>query len=130
MAGTLSTSGRVAATGSCRCPQFALPGRQANFAAVLRRLQAKHAQRRGAAMPAAAVVAVPETPLPTTAPAQRPDAAGRYGRFGGKYVPETLIAALADLEVAYREAQNDPDFQVRRCSCSHGELQLDTLLAG
>lgn len=43
---------------------------------------------------------------------QRPDAAGRYGRFGGKYVPETLIAALADLEKAYAEAMSDPSFLV------------------
>jgi tryptophan synthase beta chain len=30
-----------------------------------------------------------------------PDRNGHYGRFGGRYVPETLIAALADLETAY-----------------------------
>jgi tryptophan synthase beta chain len=35
-------------------------------------------------------------------------------RFGGKYVPETLIPALAELEVAYQEAIRDPAFQVRR----------------
>lgn len=62
-------------------------------------------------MAAAAVVAMPETPLPTKAPAQRPDAAGRFGRFGGKYVPETLIAALAQLEKDYSAIQSDPDFQ-------------------
>ena len=43
----------------------------------------------------------------------RPDASGRFGRFGGKFVPETLIPALAELEVAYKQAQNDPSFQVR-----------------
>ena len=43
---------------------------------------------------------------------QRPDAQGRFGKFGGKYVPETLIAALAELEQAYAEAQADPEFQV------------------
>lgn len=43
----------------------------------------------------------------------RPDEAGRFGRFGGKYVPETLIPALADLEVQYAEAQRDPAFQAR-----------------
>jgi hypothetical protein len=42
----------------------------------------------------------------------RPDANGRFGKFGGKYVPETLIAALAELEQAYAEAQADPAFQV------------------
>lgn len=46
----------------------------------------------------------------------RPDATGRFGRFGGKYVPETLIAALEELEKAYEEAMNDPAFRVRRVS--------------
>lgn len=45
-------------------------------------------------------------------PQLRPDANGRFGKFGGKYVPETLIAALAELEQAYAEAQADPSFQV------------------
>jgi hypothetical protein len=43
---------------------------------------------------------------------QRPDKTGRYGRFGGKYVPETLISALAELEQAYDEARKDPEFKV------------------
>jgi tryptophan synthase beta subunit len=44
-------------------------------------------------------------------PAQWPDANGRYGRFGGKYAPETLMPALEELEAAYREARSDPSFQ-------------------
>lgn len=40
-----------------------------------------------------------------------PDAAGRFGKFGGRYVPETLIAALDQLDAAYDEARNDPTFQ-------------------
>ncbi|MBT8405247.1 MAG: tryptophan synthase subunit beta, partial [Gemmatimonadetes bacterium] len=36
------------------------------------------------------------------------DAPGRFGRFGGRYVPETLIAALDELVAAYAEAQEDP----------------------
>jgi tryptophan synthase beta chain len=40
-----------------------------------------------------------------------PDERGRYGAYGGRYVPETLMALLDDLEVAYREAKEDPDFQ-------------------
>lgn len=44
--------------------------------------------------------------------AQRPDKNGRYGKFGGKYVPETLIPALQELEQAYAEARADPAFQV------------------
>ncbi|MFM7366509.1 MAG: tryptophan synthase subunit beta, partial [Sphaerospermopsis kisseleviana] len=40
-----------------------------------------------------------------------PDSLGRFGRFGGKYVPETLMPALAELETAYHQYRNDPDFQ-------------------
>ncbi|MEH2162034.1 MAG: tryptophan synthase subunit beta [Nostoc sp.] len=50
------------------------------------------------------------TPLsPSTA--QVPDSLGRFGRFGGKYVPETLMPALAELETAYQQYRNDPGFQ-------------------
>lgn len=40
-----------------------------------------------------------------------PDERGRYGEFGGKYVPETLMNALEELEQAYQEAIKDPAFQ-------------------
>jgi tryptophan synthase beta chain len=43
---------------------------------------------------------------------------GRFGAYGGRYVPETLMAALEELEQAYAEAQADPAF--------HAEL--DSLL--
>lgn len=36
---------------------------------------------------------------------------GRFGRFGGKYVPETLMPALGELEAAYQQYRNDPAFQ-------------------
>ena len=36
--------------------------------------------------------------------------AGRYGRFGGQFVPETLMTALIELEAAYDEAIADPAF--------------------
>jgi tryptophan synthase beta chain len=39
-------------------------------------------------------------------------AAGRFGIYGGRYVPETLMAALEELEAAYAEAQKDEAFQV------------------
>ena len=42
-----------------------------------------------------------------------PDARGRFGDFGGKFVPETVMAALAELERAYRAAQDDPAFAER-----------------
>ena len=35
---------------------------------------------------------------------------GRFGKYGGRYVPETLMAALLELEHAYAEAQADPAF--------------------
>lgn len=42
---------------------------------------------------------------------QRPDALGRFGKFGGKYVPETLMPALSELETAYQQYRRDPSFQ-------------------
>lgn len=43
----------------------------------------------------------------------RPDALGRFGRFGGQYVPETLMPALAELEQAAAEAWADTAFTNR-----------------
>jgi len=40
-----------------------------------------------------------------------PDARGRYGRYGGRYVPETLMAPLLELEEAYENCRIDPSFQ-------------------
>src|SRR5579864_6191717 len=40
-----------------------------------------------------------------------PDARGRFGPYGGRYVPETLVAPLEELEHAYAEARRDPQFQ-------------------
>lgn len=40
-----------------------------------------------------------------------PDEHGRFGQYGGKFVAETLMSALADLEKLYREMAADPDFQ-------------------
>jgi tryptophan synthase beta chain len=48
-----------------------------------------------------------------------PDERGRFGRFGGAFVPETLVPAIREIEAAYREAQADPEFQ----------RELDHLLA-
>ncbi len=47
---------------------------------------------------------MPETPV-------LPDREGHFGPYGGKFVPETLMAALAELEQAYQEAQGDPAFR-------------------
>jgi tryptophan synthase beta chain len=48
-----------------------------------------------------------------------PDALGRFGPYGGRYVPETLIRALDELTAQYRAAQSDPEFK----------SQLDDLLS-
>jgi len=40
-----------------------------------------------------------------------PDERGRFGPYGGKYIPETLMAAVAELEEAYRAARADPAFE-------------------
>jgi tryptophan synthase beta chain len=40
-----------------------------------------------------------------------PDARGRFGPYGGRYVPETLMAPLAELEATYADARRDPAFR-------------------
>ena len=66
-----------------------------------------------------AAASVAEAPL-TDKKVRRPDQQGRFGQFGGKYVPETLISALIELERAYEAAQRDPAFKVGLCLLTHG----------
>ena len=40
-----------------------------------------------------------------------PDDTGHFGPYGGRFVPETLIAALDELEAEYARARSDPAFQ-------------------
>ena len=40
-----------------------------------------------------------------------PDASGRFGRFGGRFVPETLMPACIELDAAFRDAWADPAFR-------------------
>src|ERR1700736_3334390 len=47
-----------------------------------------------------------------------PDERGRFGAFGGKFVPESLMAALAELEAAYAQSRHDAEFQAEL----HGQL--------
>lgn len=42
-----------------------------------------------------------------------PDAGGHFGRYGGVFVPETLMTALQDLSALYQEARQDPAFQTQ-----------------
>src|SRR5881396_4372609 len=44
-----------------------------------------------------------------------PDARGHYGPYGGRFVPETLMGPLQELEAAYEQARRDPSF--------HAELE-------
>ena len=50
-------------------------------------------------------------PTATTSPVSHvPDVRGRFGPYGGRFVPETLMFALEQLDAAYRAAQADPAF--------------------
>jgi tryptophan synthase beta chain len=42
-----------------------------------------------------------------------PGPAGRFGRFGGRYLPESLVPACLELEAAFRAAWSDPKFRAR-----------------
>ncbi len=50
------------------------------------------------------------TSAPATPLSAAPTPEGRFGRFGGAYVPETLVAACKQLEDTYRRTRDDPDF--------------------
>jgi tryptophan synthase beta chain len=50
------------------------------------------------------------TPSNLTTHPQLPDASGHFGRFGGMFVPETLMAPLQELTSAYEAAKADPAF--------------------
>jgi tryptophan synthase beta chain len=56
-----------------------------------------------------------------TSPVTMPAAStpGRFGKYGGRYVPETLMAALLELEHAYADAQKDEAFQTELASLLH-----------
>jgi tryptophan synthase beta chain len=42
-----------------------------------------------------------------------PDSRGRFGEFGGRFVPETVMGALDELEAGYTEATRDPEFKAQ-----------------
>lgn len=46
-----------------------------------------------------------------TLPYNMPDERGRYGEYGGRFVPELLMPALLELEEAYEKIKDDPEFQ-------------------
>ncbi|EZP61848.1 MULTISPECIES: tryptophan synthase subunit beta [unclassified Exiguobacterium] len=43
----------------------------------------------------------------------QPDTLGQYGKYGGRYIPETLMHAVIELEEAYETVKEDPAFQAR-----------------
>ena len=56
-----------------------------------------------------------------------PDKSGKFGDFGGRYVPETLVPALLELEEAYQRWHGDPKFQqeldeLYRLPARHGPI--------
>ena len=58
---------------------------------------------------------------------KQPDKNGFYGRFGGRFVPETLMTAVLELEEAYRESQADPSSRIGSASetiCRSGNTAL------
>lgn len=55
-------------------------------------------------------VSTDESPIGPAFAKRDPDARGYFGRYGGRYIPETLVAPVEELESAYREARRDPGF--------------------
>jgi tryptophan synthase beta chain len=53
---------------------------------------------------------------------------GRFGPYGGQYVPETLMSALEELEGAWREAWMDPEFQLELKAQQHAFVGRPTPL--
>ena len=66
-----------------------------------------------AALPVTSTIPSRPTDPAELVPQVRPTASGRFGPYGGQYVPETLMPALAELEVAAAEAWADPAFTSR-----------------
>jgi tryptophan synthase beta chain len=58
----------------------------------------------------------PASPVPET----QPDPGGHFGRFGGRFAPEALMAALDELTAAYASAQADPQFQAELAALLSG----------
>ncbi len=56
---------------------------------------------------------VPSAPRPPHLLAGEPSSEGRFGEFGGRFVPESLVQACAELEEAFREAWSDTEFRRR-----------------
>jgi tryptophan synthase beta chain len=62
-------------------------------------------------------------------PGQAPDATGHFGNYGGRFAPEALMAALAELTTQYQAARADPRFQVELDDLLRGYAGRPTLLS-
>src|SRR3977135_4513836 len=60
--------------------------------------------------------------------ASLPDRRGYFGEFGGRYVPETLMAALDEFEAAYRKLRRDEEFRRELDDVVHGFFGRPTAL--
>ena len=69
------------------------------------------AQGRGGDSDPARIAAFVRNARREPAGGDRVDRRGRFGRFGGRFVPETLIPALEDLEAAWKAARRDPAYR-------------------
>jgi len=49
--------------------------------------------------------------IPQVGPVHAPDASGRFGEFGGRFVPESLMPAILELEEGFEAAWSDPSFR-------------------
>jgi tryptophan synthase beta chain len=66
--------------------------------------------------------------MPQAASPKLPDALGHFGVFGGRYVPETLMPAVLELEQAWARWQGDPDFERELSDLHRGYTGRPTLL--
>jgi len=64
----------------------------------------------------------------TTQAALAPDTSGHFGDYGGRFVPESLISALVELEAQYAAAKVDPSFQAELSALLRGYAGRPTLL--
>ena len=62
-------------------------------------------------------------------PGQVPDATGHFGNYGGRFAPEALMAALAELTTQYLAARADPQFQAELDALLRGYAGRPTLLS-
>jgi len=71
---------------------------------------------------------VPDTAAAAQSGAAQPDPAGHFGRHGGRFAPESLMAAIAELAEVYASARTDPGFQAELSDLLTGYAGRPTLL--